>query len=114
MGRKDVPGRPWVYGTTPQFLELFSLNDLNSLPPLPDIHEPTTNPYSDFENTVLISDENETRDTAGNDASGAVAEDPEPSGGNLAASSGETDSSGTSESEWGDDHSPRDDGQSAE
>ena len=44
MGRKDVPGRPWVYGTTPHFLELFGLHDLESLPPLPDIHEPTLNP----------------------------------------------------------------------
>ena len=47
MGRKDVPGRPWVYGTTPQFLELFGLNDLTELPPLPDIHEPSPNPLAD-------------------------------------------------------------------
>ena len=47
MGRKDVPGRPWVYGTTPQFLELFGLSDLGGLPPLPDIHEPTLNPLAD-------------------------------------------------------------------
>ena len=47
MGRKDVPGRPWVYGTTPQFLELFGLSDLNDLPPLPDIHEPSLNPLAD-------------------------------------------------------------------
>jgi segregation and condensation protein B len=114
LGRKDVPGRPWVYGTTPQFLELFGLNDLNSLPPLPEIHEPTINPYSDFENTLLISDEDETRATAGSDASGAIAEDSEPSGDNLATSGGETDSGGTSESEWRNDHSPRDDGRSAE
>ena len=47
MGRKDVPGRPWVYGTTPQFLELFGLNDLSDLPRLPDIHEPSLNPLAD-------------------------------------------------------------------
>lgn len=47
LGRKDVPGRPWVYGTTPQFLELFGLSDLSGLPPLPDIHEPTLNPLAD-------------------------------------------------------------------
>lgn len=46
MGRKDVPGRPWVYGTTSQFLELFGLNNLNDLPPLPDIHEPSLNPLA--------------------------------------------------------------------
>lgn len=47
MGRKDMPGRPWVYGTTPQFLELFGLNDLTELPPLLDIHEPSPNPLAD-------------------------------------------------------------------
>ena len=47
LGRKDVPGRPWVYGTTPQFLELFGLNDLTDLPSLPDIHEPSPNPLAD-------------------------------------------------------------------
>lgn len=114
LGRKDVPGRPWVYGTTPQFLELFGLNDLGSLPPLPDIHEPTINPYGDLENTLLISDEEETRTPAGGDSSGALAKDSEPSGDNLATSSGETDSRRTSDSKWGDNHSPRNDGRSAE
>ncbi|MGB6068047.1 MAG: SMC-Scp complex subunit ScpB [Desulfomonilaceae bacterium] len=37
VGRKDVPGRPLLYGTSPRFLEVFGLNDLASLPPLPDI-----------------------------------------------------------------------------
>jgi len=31
-GRKDVPGRPLLYGTTRRFLEVFQLNDLNTLP----------------------------------------------------------------------------------
>jgi segregation and condensation protein B len=33
-GRKDAPGRPVIYVTTPEFLEVFSLKDLNSLPDL--------------------------------------------------------------------------------
>jgi segregation and condensation protein B len=98
MGRKDVPGRPWVYGTTPQFLELFGLNDLSSLPPLPEIHEPTVNPYSEVEF----------------DAAGALAQDSESSGDSFTQSSGEVDSGGTSASEWGEDYSPGDDGRSAE
>jgi segregation and condensation protein B len=32
LGRKDVPGRPILYGTTPKFLEVFALRDLKSLP----------------------------------------------------------------------------------
>lgn len=31
-GRKDVPGRPFVYGTTKKFLEHFGLNSLEDLP----------------------------------------------------------------------------------
>lgn len=35
-GRKNSPGRPILYATTPQFLHYFGLPDLESLPPLPD------------------------------------------------------------------------------
>jgi segregation and condensation protein B len=34
VGRKDVPGKPYLYGTTKQFLEYFGLKSLNSLPKL--------------------------------------------------------------------------------
>jgi segregation and condensation protein B len=40
MGRKDLPGRPIVYGTTKTFLELFSLNALSDLPNLQEIQPP--------------------------------------------------------------------------
>lgn len=33
-GRKDVPGRPILYGTTKEFLEHFGLNSVKELPPL--------------------------------------------------------------------------------
>lgn len=33
-GRKDIPGRPFLYGTTKQFLEYFGLKSLESLPKL--------------------------------------------------------------------------------
>ncbi len=42
MGRKDVPGRPIMYGTTKKFLEVFNLKDLSELPTLKemkDLHE---------------------------------------------------------------------------
>lgn len=38
-GRKEAPGRPIVYGTTPEFLELFGLRDLESLPDLSEFRE---------------------------------------------------------------------------
>jgi segregation and condensation protein B len=40
MGRKDLPGRPIVYGTTKTFLELFSLKTLSDLPTLKEIQPP--------------------------------------------------------------------------
>ncbi len=36
-GRKQVPGRPILYATTPNFLHYFGLNTLEDLPPLEDI-----------------------------------------------------------------------------
>lgn len=33
-GRKDVPGRPVLYKTTPEFLEAFGLRSLEELPPI--------------------------------------------------------------------------------
>jgi segregation and condensation protein B len=32
MGRKNLPGRPLIYGTTKRFLEVFDLKDIDSLP----------------------------------------------------------------------------------
>jgi segregation and condensation protein B len=40
MGRRDLPGRPIIYGTTKSFLELFGLNTLSDLPPPKEIQPP--------------------------------------------------------------------------
>jgi segregation and condensation protein B len=37
LGKKDVPGRPLMYGTSSYFLELFGLRDLNELPTLKEM-----------------------------------------------------------------------------
>lgn len=37
-GRLELPGRPLIYGTTPEFLKCFCVNSLSELPELPD-HE---------------------------------------------------------------------------
>jgi segregation and condensation protein B len=39
VGRKPLPGRPIIYGTTRRFLEVFDLKDLSSLPTLKEIEE---------------------------------------------------------------------------
>ncbi len=35
-GRLELPGRPLIYGTTPEFLKCFCVNNLDELPELPD------------------------------------------------------------------------------
>jgi segregation and condensation protein B len=41
VARKDVPGRPFLYGTTQEFLQLFNLKDLSQLPTLKEMEEMT-------------------------------------------------------------------------
>ena len=41
VARKDVPGRPFLYGTTPDFFELFNLKDLTHLPTLKEMTDMT-------------------------------------------------------------------------
>src|SRR5437870_13013742 len=38
-GKKDEPGRPLIFGTTKEFLELFNLRDLTQLPTLREFQE---------------------------------------------------------------------------
>ena len=35
-GRLDLPGRPLIYGTTPDFLRVFCISSLDELPSLPE------------------------------------------------------------------------------
>ncbi len=39
QGRMDTPGRPILYGTTPEFLQHFGLSIIDQLPPLSDEEE---------------------------------------------------------------------------
>ena len=52
VGRKDVPGRPILYGTTKDFLKQFGLRDLAELPPLREIKE-----LGDSDQVSLLDDE---------------------------------------------------------
>jgi segregation and condensation protein B len=36
VGKKESPGRPFLYGTTKEFLQYFGLNSLSELPPIHD------------------------------------------------------------------------------
>ena len=39
LGKKDIAGKPMIYGTTTTFLEVFGLPDLSSLPTLNELSE---------------------------------------------------------------------------
>jgi len=54
IGHRDVPGKPAMYATTRQFLDYFSLQKLDDLPPLSDIKDfEEINPELDFGNIEL-------------------------------------------------------------
>lgn len=52
VGRKDIPGKPYLYGTTRQFLEYFGLKSLDGLPKLEEF--PQLQP--DYEKAELDSE----------------------------------------------------------
>ncbi len=47
VGRKEEPGRPILYATSKEFLEIFGLKDLNDLPPLSEFEEMIKNQVSE-------------------------------------------------------------------
>ncbi len=56
MGRKELPGRPLIYGTTKRFLEVFDLKDIQSLPKLKEIKSLGT---EEFEAPPLAESQND-------------------------------------------------------
>jgi segregation and condensation protein B len=52
IGKKDIPGKPLIYGTTREFMETFSLKDLAGLPTLREIAE-LSEEENDFEQVPL-------------------------------------------------------------
>ena len=63
MGRKNLPGKPIIYGTTKKFLEVFDLKDLGSLPKLKEIKELIT----DTDETAAISEGPKQGEASGNE-----------------------------------------------
>jgi len=61
QGRKDVPGRPHVYGTTKEFLKAFGIKDLTELPNLREIKDIMKEPQ-----LKLLGDEDENKSSENN------------------------------------------------
>ena len=62
MGRKEIVGRPIVYGTTKTFLELFSLNTLSDLPTPKEIQPPPMPEEKPKEEVLKVEDKVELQD----------------------------------------------------
>ena len=88
LGRSEAVGNPLLYATTPEFLEIFSLRDLNSLPTLKEFQE------LDDAGRVLLSDEEE-----GTVRIDAVVEEKTDSAEGEVASPGDQDPSSTESSQ---------------
>ncbi len=57
VGRKDVPGKPYIYGTTKYFLEYFGLKSLKALPKLeefPDLQVPDIDQEIEVDPTLVL------------------------------------------------------------
>ena len=56
LGKKDIPGKPLIYGTTKEFLELFSLKDLASLPTLKEIQDLGDHSFDDGQQELPLDE----------------------------------------------------------
>ena len=70
LGRKDIPGRPLIYGTTRRFLEVFDLKDLKDLPS-PEEIELVAREKFDLTEDQELSETEELPDVAGGDSAEA-------------------------------------------
>lgn len=57
VGRKDVPGKPIIYGTTRKFLEVFNLKDIMDLPNIRELNELHQQQELLMEETAEVSEE---------------------------------------------------------
>ena len=58
LGRKEIPGRPLIYGTTRRFLEVFDLKTLKDLPTPKEIEELGNSPLETAESQAEGNSEN--------------------------------------------------------
>ena len=75
MGRKEIPGRPLIYGTTRRFLEVFGLETLKDLPTPTEIEELGDAPLESADE--IPGEDSHTADArqSGDDAAGANRDD---------------------------------------
>ncbi|MBT1071563.1 SMC-Scp complex subunit ScpB [Pelotalea chapellei] len=60
LGKKEIPGRPLIYGTSKEFLETFGLKDLKALPTLKEIQALDETPFMELQEELPL-DQNATQ-----------------------------------------------------
>ena len=68
LGRKEIPGRPLIYATTKQFLEIFDLKDLKDLPTLKEIEALGAHQGDSMDQTTFDGSEKKTLHNNGKNA----------------------------------------------
>lgn len=72
VGRKEVVGRPLLYGTTQEFLKYFGLTSLSDLPPLEEFVEQA------IEETSVPSEQTAESNTSSEETESLPTENPQP------------------------------------
>ena len=70
VGHRETPGRPALYGTTKHFLDTFSLESLEALPPLAKLRDLDEPPPDLFSGVLVEPDAGAGGGTAGGDGAG--------------------------------------------
>jgi segregation and condensation protein B len=111
VGRKEVIGRPLLYGTTRQFLEVFGLKDLSALPALDEIA--AAMPGEVGAGALASGEESWSSDDSGNEFGGDTSAEAVGAGGDLLAPcGGGVDPGGPRQAERQDGQGTRDPGTS--
>jgi segregation and condensation protein B len=101
VGRKDVIGRPLLYGTTRHFLEVFGLRDLGGLPVLAEVVAVIPDGVAAG---AAAGEEESIGDDGRDDERDSAPEAPGGGGGVLASSGGAADQGGTGDRERANGH----------
>jgi segregation and condensation protein B len=97
MGRKELPGRPLIYGTTKRFLEVFGLETLKDLPTPKEIEELGSSPLETADGLAVNNADTENELQTDDDPPDVSRDDDTPQGDETPEGTGAPDESFTAE-----------------
>lgn len=85
VGKKDIPGKPYLYGTTRQFLEYFGLRSLENLPKLEEFEklQQAIDQPSSGDGLVDVPAESQPQETSESNEGASTAESTQPTTENI-------------------------------